>query len=99
MTETKQYFATEDYPHYYKENQDCHFSFQAPPGRRIVVFFEDFHLSDVYDDDYLHFRKSYTMDTKNNYFEINILTRPDCSINGLGEPTKSARAGLDSCQC
>ena len=55
VTDTKQYFATEGYPFKYKHNQDCHFNFEAPPGRRISVFFEEFHLEDKYD--FLHFRK------------------------------------------
>ena len=55
VTETRQYFATEGYPTGYKNNQDCHFNFEAPAGRRIVVFFIDFHLEN--DFDYFHFRK------------------------------------------
>ena len=63
VTENKQYFATEGYPRNYKHNQDCHFNFEAPPGRRIVVFFQDFHLEDKFD--FILFRKLYIMDTQN----------------------------------
>ena len=59
VTENKQYFATEGYPDAYMNDQDCHFNFEAPPGRRIVIFFEDFHLRDG--RDFLHFRKFYTI--------------------------------------
>ena len=59
VNETKQYFATEGYPDGYKNNQDCHFNFEAPPGRRIVVFFEDFDLEIEFD--FLHFRKLHTL--------------------------------------
>ena len=55
VTDTKQYFATEGYPYNYKNDQDCTFNFEAPSGRRIVVFFEDFNLELYYD--FLHFRK------------------------------------------
>ena len=54
VTDTKQFFATEGYPHNYQDNQDCQFNFEAPPGRRIVVFFQDFHL---WIHVFLHFRK------------------------------------------
>ena len=57
MTDTKQYVATEGYPHKYKHNQDCSFNFKAPPGRKIIVMFEDFHLE--HDYDFLYFRKLY----------------------------------------
>ena len=55
VTDTKQFFATEGYPHNYKDNQDCHLNFIAPLGRRIVVFFVDFHLDYVHD--FLYLRK------------------------------------------
>ena len=58
VTDTKQYFATEGFPNGYKKNQDCYFTFEAPLGRRIVVFFEDFDLEVFYD--FLHFRKLHT---------------------------------------
>ena len=57
MTDTKQYVATEGYPHYYKDNQDCNFNFEAPSGRKIIVMFEDFHLERRFD--FLYFRKLY----------------------------------------
>ena len=55
VNETKQYFATEGYPHGYNSNQDCSFNFKAPTGRRIVVFFVDFNLE--VNHDFLHFRE------------------------------------------
>ena len=61
VTETKQYIATEGYPNYYKNNQDCEFNFIAPPGRKIIVLFEDFNLEISYD--YLYFRKLHIVDT------------------------------------
>ena len=57
MTDTKQYVATEGYPHNYKDNQDCNFNFEASSGREIIVLFEDFHLEAEYD--FLYFRKLY----------------------------------------
>ena len=57
MTDTKQYVATEGYPHNYKDNQDCNFNFEAPSGRKIIVMFEDFHLEARFD--FLYFRKLY----------------------------------------
>ena len=55
VTDTKQYVATEGYPDSYQNNQDCDFTFEAPSGRRIAVFFEDFQLESPFD--HLHFRK------------------------------------------
>ena len=55
VTETKQYFATEGYPHRYKNNQDCNFTFEAPPGRRIVIIFVVFDLH--HGHDFIHLRK------------------------------------------
>ena len=61
VTATKQYFATEGYPYNYKNNQDCHFNFEAPFGR-IVVSFVDFFLEDGFD--FLHFRKLHNFEKK-----------------------------------
>ena len=55
VTETKQYVATEGYPHNYKHNQDCEFNFVVPSGRKIIVLFEDFDLQNGLD--VLLFRK------------------------------------------
>ena len=55
VTDTKQYFGTEGYPHYYKNNQNCHFNFMAPSGTKIIVVFEVFNLEKNYD--FLYFRK------------------------------------------
>ena len=55
VTEMKQYFATEGYPNGYMNNEDCYFNFEAPPGRRIVIFFVGFHLEHEFD--YIHLRK------------------------------------------
>ena len=55
VTDTKQYIATEGYPHSYKDNQDCAFNFEAPSGRKIIVMFEHFDLE--IGDDYIRFRK------------------------------------------
>ena len=69
MTDTKQYVATEGYPHSYKLNQDCNFNFKAPSGRKVIVMFEDFNLEDRYD--FLYFRKLH-MDL-HKYSEIILL--------------------------
>ena len=69
MTDTKQYVATEGYPHNYKRNQDCDFNFKAPSGRKIIVMFEDFNLEDRFD--FLHFCKLH-MDL-HKYSEIILL--------------------------
>ena len=61
VTDTRQCFATEGYPKGYKDNQVCHFNFKAPPGRRIVIFFIDFHLE--HDYDYLVLRKLHCKNT------------------------------------
>ena len=55
MTDTKQYVATEGYPSFYKNYQDCNFNFKAPSGRYIIVMFEDFSLGNK--NDRLYFRK------------------------------------------
>ena len=55
VTDTKQYFATEGYNYVYKNDQDRHFNFEAPLGRRILIFFEHFELEVGYV--FLHFRK------------------------------------------
>ena len=64
VTKTKQYVATEGYPDNYQNNQDCDFTFEAPSGRRIVVFFEDFNLETGYD--YLYFRKLHSLDIQSH---------------------------------
>ena len=69
MNDTKQYVATEGYPHNYKDNQDCNFNFKAPSGRKIIVMFEDCRLEEDYD--YLYFRKLH-MDL-HKYSEIILL--------------------------
>ena len=63
VTDTKQYFATEGYPYSYKRNQNCHFNFNAPAGRKIIVIFKVFDLE--YGFDFLHFRKLQSSDTSN----------------------------------
>ena len=70
VTDIKQFFATEGYPHNYKDNQDCQLNFEAPSGRNIVVFFQDFHLQDRHD--FLHFRKFYTLKTQMHKTGLNI---------------------------
>ena len=55
---TKQYFATEGFPHNYLNDQDCSFNFETTAGSTIVVFFEHFDLEEYYD--FLHFRKLWT---------------------------------------
>ena len=60
VNETKQYIATEGYPHKYKPSQNCYFHFIAPRFKRIIVFFEDFSLEAEHD--LLVFRKLHTMD-------------------------------------
>ena len=40
-------------------DQNCRFHFEAPPGRRIVVFFEDFDLEE--DFDFIILRKLHIM--------------------------------------
>ena len=62
MKDTKQYIATEGYPHSYKDNQDCEFNFRAPSGRKIIVMFEHFDLE--IGDDFIRFRKLHKMDTQ-----------------------------------
>ena len=62
VTETKQYIATEGYPNYYKNNQDCEFNFIAPSGRKVLVLFEDFNLENHFD--YLYFRKLHKIDAQ-----------------------------------
>ena len=44
VTETKQYITTEGYPRNYENDQHRSFNFVAPPGERIIAFFEDFRL-------------------------------------------------------
>ena len=51
-------------PDSYRSNQNCSFNFEAPTGRRIVVFFEDFHLEDEFD--FIHFCELSTMETQMN---------------------------------
>ena len=70
VTETRQYFATEGYPDSYKNNQDCHINFEAPPGMRFVVFFLEFNLE--LHVDFLHFRKLLfkTDSQTNNTYDI-----------------------------
>ena len=70
MNDTKQYVATEGYPHNYKDNQDCNFNFKAPSGRKIIVMFEDFNLEDSFD--FLYFRRKLHMDL-HKYSEIILL--------------------------
>ena len=56
VTDTKQYIATEGYPHDYVFESSigsCYFHFMAPPGRRFIVTIEDFNTS----GDDLYFRK------------------------------------------
>ena len=57
VTDARQYFVTEGYPEEYKINQDCYFNFEAPVGRRILVFFEHFDVE--YFFDFLQFRELY----------------------------------------
>ena len=45
----KQYISTEYYPHRYLDNQDCTFTFMAPFGGDILVFFEDVQLEEGFD--------------------------------------------------
>ena len=62
VTSTRQYLATEGFPHNYLDDQDCSFNFEAPAGSTIVVFFEHFDVE--YNYDYLHFRKLWTHTNK-----------------------------------
>ena len=61
VTDTRQYLATEGYPHRYQNDQDCYFNFEAPIGRRVVVFFE--HIFLVTGRDFLILRELLYMDT------------------------------------
>ena len=70
MTDTKQYVATEGYPHYYMHNQDCNFNLMASSGWRIIVMFEDFNLEDNFD--FLYFHRKLHMDL-HKYSEIILL--------------------------
>ena len=55
VTGTRQYIATEGFPHNYLNDQDCSFNFETTARSTIVVFFEHFDLEE--DFDFLHFRK------------------------------------------
>ena len=53
--ETLQYFATQHYPSSYLDNQDCSFTFVAPPGDVVVVTFD--HVDIELDYDFILLRK------------------------------------------
>ena len=57
VTDTKEYIATSGYPFNYLNNRECEYNFNAPPGRKIIVLFEDFQLEEGFD--FLYFRKSH----------------------------------------
>ena len=50
VTDTRQYITTVGYPRYYLDNQNCSYTFVAPSGRRILVFFDDVGLEKGYDN-------------------------------------------------
>ena len=54
-TNVKQYISTDYYPRRYLDNQDCTFTFMAPFGGGILVFFEDVQLEEGFD--FVMFRK------------------------------------------
>ena len=54
-TNVKQYISTDYYPRRYLDNQDCTFTFMAPFGGEILVFFEDVQLEEGFD--FVMFRK------------------------------------------
>ena len=44
----------------YMANQNCLFNFEAPSGKKILVFFEEVDLEEGYDE--LQFRKSHNIE-------------------------------------